>query len=165
MNAKNSLENYQGFSPAQLLFGENPRLPALYSAGPPGLEEVNVSKSAAMHLSDLHLAREAFIECEADRVLRTALKQRVYARGEDILPGDWIYSKNKTRKWEGPVRVTTKHGKLLYSVRAGQLLSINAEHAVLVRSDGDILQGEEKDAEGLTQDNKMKNDQLTVAQS
>ena len=56
------------------------------------------------------------------------------------------------------MRVTTKHGKLLYSVRAGKLLSINAEHAVLVRSDGDVLQGEEKDAEGLTQDNKMKNE-------
>ena len=94
LNVKNSLENYQGFSPAQLVFGENPRLPALYSAGPPGLEEVNVSKSAAMHISALHLAREAFIECEADRVLRTALKQRVYARGEDILPGHWIYFKN-----------------------------------------------------------------------
>ena len=61
LNAKNSLENYQGFSPAQLVFGENPKLPALYSAGPPGLEEVNVSKSAAMHISALHLAREAFI--------------------------------------------------------------------------------------------------------
>ena len=61
--------------------------------------------------------------------------------------------------------VTTKHRKLLYSVRAGKLLSINAEHAVLVRSDGDVLQGEEKDAEGLTQDNKMKNEQSTVAQS
>ena len=54
---------------------------------------------------------------------------------------------------------------ILYSVRAGKLLSINAEHAVLVRSDGDILQGEKKDTEGMTQDNKMKNEQLTVAQS
>ena len=103
---------------------------------------MNVSKSAAMHISALHLTREAFIECEADRVLKTALKQRVYARGEDISPGDWIYFKNKTRKWEGPVRVTTKHGKLLYSVRAGKLLSINADHADLVRSEGNILQGE-----------------------
>ena len=41
-----------------------------------------------MHISALHLAREAFVECEADRVLKTALKQRVYARGEDISPGD-----------------------------------------------------------------------------
>ena len=70
--AKNSLENYQGFFPAQLVFGENPKMPALYSAGPPGLK-----KAAAAHISALHLAREAFIQCEADRVLRTALRQRV----------------------------------------------------------------------------------------
>ena len=36
---------------------------------------------------------------------------------------------------------------------------------MLVRSDGDIIQGEEKDTEGLIQDNKKKNEQLTVAQS
>ena len=70
--AKNSLENYQGFSPAQLVFGENPIFPALYSTGPPGMEEVRVSKAAAMHISALHLAREAFVQCEADRVLKTA---------------------------------------------------------------------------------------------
>ena len=99
--AKNRLENYQGFSPAQLVFGENPKMPALYSAGPPGMEEVQVSKAAATHISSLHLAREAFIQCEADRVLRTALKQRVYAQGEDVMPGNWIYFKNKSRRVPG----------------------------------------------------------------
>ena len=89
--AKNSLENYQGFSPAQLTFGENTMLPALHSAGPPGMEEIQVSKALARHINALHLAREAFIQCEADRVLKTALKKRVYARGENISPGDWIY--------------------------------------------------------------------------
>ena len=86
--AKKSLENYQGFSPAQLTFGENTILPALHSAGPPGLEEIQVSKALATHINALHLAREAFIQCEADRVLKTALRKRVYARGENIKPGD-----------------------------------------------------------------------------
>ena len=129
--AKNSLETYQGFSPSQLVFGENPRLSALYSTGPPGLEEVNVSKAAAMHISALHAAREEFIKCESDRVLRTALKQRVYARREDIQRGDWVYYKNKTKRWEGPVKVAARDGKLLYAVRAGRLLTINLDHAVL----------------------------------
>ena len=73
INAKNSLENHQGFSPSQLMFGENPRLPALYSTGPQGMEEVNVSKKLAEHLSAIQLAREAFVECESDRILKTAL--------------------------------------------------------------------------------------------
>ena len=84
LNAKNSLESYQGFSPSQLVFGENPRLPALYSAGPPGLEEVRVSKAMMEHIQALHSAREAFIQCEADRVLREALRSRIYAKGEQI---------------------------------------------------------------------------------
>ena len=48
LTAKNNLENYQGFSPSQLVFGENPRMPALYAAGPPGMEEVKVSKEVVM---------------------------------------------------------------------------------------------------------------------
>ena len=141
--AKNSLENYQGFSPAQLVFGENPKMPALYSAGPPGLEKVQVSKAAAAHISALHLAREAFIQCEADRVLRTALRQRVYARGEDVMPGDWIYFKSKTRRWEGPVKVTSKDGKLLYVVRAGRLMTINSDHAELANTSDEVINSNE----------------------
>ena len=140
--AKNSLENYQGFSPAQLTFGENTMLPALHSAGPPGMEEIQVSKALARHINALHLAREAFIQCEADRVLKTALKKRVYARGENISPGDWIYFKNKSKRWNGPVKVTTKDGKLLYVVRAGRLLTINSDHAVLAKSEEKIVIGQ-----------------------
>ena len=62
------------------------------------MEEGRVSKSVATHISALHLARQAFIKCKADRVLQTALRKKVYARGEDICPGDWIYLKNKTKK-------------------------------------------------------------------
>ena len=36
LNDKNSLENYKGFSPFQLVFGHSPRLPSVHTAGPPG---------------------------------------------------------------------------------------------------------------------------------
>ena len=93
-----------------------------------------MSKAMADHINALHMAREAFIACESDRVLKTALRKRVYSSAEQIFPGDWIYFKNKLKRWEGPVKVTTKSGKLLYSVRAGSLLTINTDHAVLVKS-------------------------------
>ena len=57
-----------------------------------------------------------------------ALKKKVYTDPTKIKPGEWIYFKN-TRVWEGPVKVTTKSGKLLYAVRMGQLLTINTDHA------------------------------------
>ena len=93
LNAKNSLENYLGFSPFQLVFGESPKLPSVFTAGPPGFEEVVMSKSVAEHINALHAAREAFIKCEADKVLKQALKSRIYTQGQDISVGDWIYFK------------------------------------------------------------------------
>ena len=140
LNAKNSLENYQGFSPSQIVFGQNPKLPAVYSSGPPGFEEVSMSKAMADHINALHSAREAFIECEADRVLKQALKKRVFACSDEIKAGSWIYFKNKSKRWEGPVKVTTMSGKLLYAVRGGRLLTINSDHAKLVKSkDNEVI--------------------------
>ena len=140
LNAKNSLENYLGFSPFQIVFGESPKLPSVFTAGPPGFEEVVMNKAVADHINALHAAREAFIQCEADRVLKQALKSRIYAEGKDISAGDWIYFKNQ-RKWEGPVKVTTKNGKLLYAIRKGRLLTINSDHATLAKFEGELLKG------------------------
>ena len=136
--AKNTLQNVSGFSSFQIVFGQAPSLPSVYTAGPPGLEEVVMSKAVADHINALHLAREAYIEGESDRVLKAALKQRIYTRGNDVQAGDWIYFKNK-KKWEGPVKVTTKDGKSLYAVRGGKLLTINTDHAQLAIFEGHFV--------------------------
>ena len=65
-------------------------------------------------------------------MLKAALKQRIYKR-DDIEVGDWIYFKND-KKWQGLIEVTTKDGKKLYAVRAGSLLTINSDHAVIAKS-------------------------------
>ena len=159
VNVKNSLTNYQGFSPSQIVFGENPRLPALYSTGPPGLEEVSMNKNMAEHINAMYLGREAFVECESDRVLKTALRKRVYARNDDIRSGDWIYFKNKSKRWEGPVKVTTCSGKLLYAVRTGRLLTINTDHAVLAKSGEEVVRAKES---VQVNENKDKSDSSAV---
>ena len=63
-----------------------------------------------------------------------ALKQRIFAHTDEIKAGDWIYFKNKSKRWEGPVKVTTTNRKLLYAVRGGRLLTINSDHAKFVKS-------------------------------
>ena len=136
--AKNTLQNVSGYSPFQIVFGHSPSLPSVYTVGPPGLEEVAMSKSVADHINALFLAREAYIQGESDRVLKAALKQRVYKRGEDIQIGDWIYF-NNTGKWQGPVKVTTKDGKSLYVVRSGKLLTVNTDHAQLAEFEGEFV--------------------------
>ena len=66
------------------------------------------------------------------------MKQRIYARGENIQKNDWIYFKNKS-KWEGPVKVVARDGKSLFAVRAGRLLTINADYADLAKFEGEFL--------------------------
>ena len=72
------LQNYEGFSPFQLVFGESPRLPTVEAAGPPGWEEVSMNKELAEHINALHSAREAFIQCESDNFIITALNKKEF---------------------------------------------------------------------------------------
>ena len=93
-------------------------------------------------------AREAFISLENDRVLRKALEQRIYSDHTDIKPNDWIYYKTNANKyWKGPVKVTSKEGKRLYILSAGQLYTINTDDVLLTKSDQDMFS--EIDAEEL----------------
>ena len=141
--AKNSLENVSGFSPFQIVFGSAPSLPSVYTSGPPGYEEVVMEKAVADHINALFLGREAYIKGESDKILKTALKQKIYKRGEDITVGDWIYY-NNNGKWQGPVKVTTKDGKSLYVVRGGRLITINTDHAQLAMFEGEFAGHENK---------------------
>ena len=136
--AKNTLENVSGFSPFQLVFGKGPVLPSVYTTGPPGYEEVVMEKSVANHINALFLAREAYVQGESDKILKKALKQRIYKRGEDVNIGDWIYYNDKG-KWYGPVKVSAKDGKSLYVVRGGKLVTVNTDYAQLATFDGKFV--------------------------
>ena len=152
INAKNTLGNHNGFSPAQIVFGQNPKLPTIFTAGPPGLEDdISMPKAVAQHINSIHLAREAFIKCESDRTLKAALRQRLYKTAGQIYPGDWVYFKNH-RKWEGPVKVTTMEGKRLYAVRANKLLTINIDNVVLAEEEDYQMINQNTDVEEVEEE-------------
>ena len=77
INAKNSLHNVYGFSPAQLVFGKNPNIPTVLNDKLPALEGVTQSEVVARNLQAKHAARKAFIECEAAEKIRRALRHNV----------------------------------------------------------------------------------------
>ena len=138
--ASNCLDNYRGFSPAQLVYGRNPTSPSLVAAGPSGLEEVNVSAKVAQHLNAMHQARQAYIECESDRVVAEALKKRLYIGVEEVSKGMWVYYKQRG-VFHGPVKIHSVDGKRLFAVRAGRLLTINKDDVVLAKPDeGTIIE-------------------------
>ena len=136
--AKNTLQNVSGFSPFQIVFGKSPAPPSVYVAGPSGLEEVEMAKSVADNINAMHLAREAYIAGESDKILKKALKDRIYTRGTNIKINDSIYFKNQDR-WQGPVKVVGKDGKSLYVVRGGRFLTVNADHADVATFEGELM--------------------------
>ena len=74
------------------------------------------------------------IESESDCSLISALKERFFKGAGDISVGDWIYYKNASI-WKGLVKIHSQDGKLLYSVRANKLLTINSHHVMLAKAD------------------------------
>ena len=84
VNAKNSLENYSGFSPYQLVFASNPKFPSVTQCGPPGYENRTVSEIFAKDMNALHRARQEFVKAELqyseDSFERKSVCQRYRSR-------------------------------------------------------------------------------------
>ena len=76
ISAKNALHNSLGYSSNQLVFGRNPNLPSVLTTKPPALRTSTTSQLIADHLNALHVARQAFIQSEASKKLKTALQRQ-----------------------------------------------------------------------------------------
>ena len=66
-----------GFSPYQMVFGQNPNLPLSLNSKPPALEGISSSDLVRNHLNALHKSRQEFIKLESCDKVRRALKARV----------------------------------------------------------------------------------------
>ena len=94
VQAKNTLANVHGFSPAQLALGYNPQLPNVLIDKPPALEDRNTQSIVAEHLNCMRLAREAFIKAESSERIKRALRHNVRpAAHNKFCTGDLVYYK------------------------------------------------------------------------
>ena len=149
--AKNSLQNVYGYSPNQLVFGLNPRMPNILSDGPPSWEEGTVGEKLAKHLNVLHAARRAFTKSESCQKLKLALKSKIRTSNTIYNPGDSVYFKReRDEKWYGPGKVIFQDGKVIF-VRYG---------STFVRVSANRLTKTGSKAEGETDclDNDMQRD-------
>ena len=141
--AHNTLANYKGFSPCQVVFNKNPVIPTILSTGPPGLEEIKMTAKVARNLATMQSAKEAFIQCEADKIIAETLKSRIYiGQGQSVEPGTWVYFKQHGKLWKGPVKIHSVDGKKLYAVRGGKLQCINKDDVILSKAEEQILREE-----------------------
>lgn len=117
--ARNSLQMWNGYSSHQLVFGQNPNLPNIMNDNLPALEGITNSENFAKHLNTLHAAHKAFIQTEADEMMRQALRNKVRASEQVFENGYRVFYKREGKeRWLGPGRVVFQDGKVVF-VRHG----------------------------------------------
>lgn len=135
VSAKNSLLNQQGYSPNQLVFGQNFALPSVVVNKLPAMENTCMSEKVMLHLQALHKAREGFIEAESDCRIKRALRHKTRSYSDvPVNQGDSVFFKKKdSPKWRGPGKVMgldgslilVRHGGLMYKVHKSHLLKVD----------------------------------------
>ena len=105
INLKNSLTNVHGFSPYQLLFGFNSKLPNIDR--PPALEEPNISKLLADNLNAMRSTRKAFVASERAEKLTRALRHNLRRKvSYMLLVIQCIIKEEAARNGKGQVKLS-----------------------------------------------------------
>ena len=135
--AKNSLQNYNGFSPNQLVFGHNVNIPSVLYDKLPALESSTSSDIIRENMNAMHVARQKYIEAESSEKIRRALRHNVRSYADvKYSNGDRIYYRRKNFKgWKGPATVLgqdgqfvlVRHGRAYFRVHPCQLMKIDTK--------------------------------------
>ena len=92
VSAKNSLANHHGYSPNQLVFGQNFDFPSVIVNKPPAQRAKATSVKVQEHLQALHKARERFTKSESNEKIKRALRHKTRTFSDMIISnGDKVY--------------------------------------------------------------------------
>ena len=127
ISARNSLANNHGFSPNQLVFGENPNLPSVYHDKAPAMNQNCPSDLVRQNLNAMHKARQEFIKCESSEKVKRALRHNIRAcDSEEIDIGHSVfYKRDNDHEWHGPARVIGRDGKVILVRHGGILVRVH----------------------------------------
>ena len=129
--AKNSLTNHFGFSPYQLVFGRNPKLPNVINDPPPSWEIKTKSESLMKNLRAMHATRQAFMKAESCEKLKVALRAKIRTNGTVYQNGDIVYYKRDNEEtWRGPAKVAFQDGKVIFIRHGGYAVRVSANRLV-----------------------------------
>ena len=135
--AKNSLLMVQGFSPYQLVFGKNPKLPNIITDPLPTWDDEGISGALLNHLKAMKAARQEFIKQESSLKLKKALETKVRTNNTTYKHGDRVYFKRANYKKWFSGKVVFQDGKLImvscgnffYKCSANRVIKANSELA------------------------------------
>ena len=112
MLAQKKLQMVWGYSPHQLVFGRNPEIPILTGYMSPSMTEEILEETLREILEYAHKAREIYIQQEADRKIKRALRHEIRKQVQEINIREKLYYKKDVEdKWRGPLKVMGKEAK------------------------------------------------------
>ena len=159
--AKNCMHSVHGYSPYQLVFGQNPNLPSVLIDKPPALEGTTVSARVAQHISALHAARKAYTEAECSERIRRAIRKQLRPTDEKYETGDKVYYKRAdSTEWKGPGVVIGQDGAVVF-VRHGGIL-VRVHHLRLNKVHTSVQNEAHNDSETIVQ-NQAADSENTAA--
>ena len=124
LSAKNSLINVNRFSPHQIVFGKNIKIPSIYVDQPSA--DLPDNEIVIKHLNTLHATRQAFITTESSRKLKLALPKQTWQTRNFFETGSEVYFKrNIDQKWRGPGIVVGQYGAIVFVHQRGLLYKVH----------------------------------------
>ena len=94
----------KGYSPFQIVFGSNPKVPGITYSNPASLSETFVSSDIKAHIQRVHNARISYRLADNDERIKRALKAKIDTSGDVYEKGNevWYW---RGGKWRGPATV------------------------------------------------------------
>ena len=121
VTAVNSMSSVRGFSPHQLVFGRQIKLPNILEDPPPAWEEPQKSQELIDTLKAIHATRVAYTEAERCERIRRALKAKIRVADTIYEKGDIVYYKKEGEDtWRGPAKVVFQDNKVIF-IRIGSI--------------------------------------------
>eukprot|EP00974_Lingulodinium_polyedra_P044147 4236154-Lingulodinium_polyedra.AAC.1 len=134
--AKNTLRRRCGYSPAQWVFGADPRLPGCIVDEPGQLavhdQALDPASEVARRLAIRAAARRGFCEMQNDDALRRAMLGRARVKVINPAVGDAVYywrpDHAKGGSWRGPAAVIGLEGSNVWVTHGGRPYLCSPEH-------------------------------------
>ena len=122
LSARYSLIKVNGFSPHQIVFGKNIKIPSIYvDQRSADLQENEI---VMRHLNVSHATRQAFVTTESSRKLKLALRKQTRQTRDFFEPGSEVYFKrNIDQKWRGSGIATGQDGAIVFNRQGSKCLN------------------------------------------
>ena len=135
IHSHNSYPGTHGWSPFQLTFGRNPRIPGVGNDKLPALSGT-VTEAVAKHINNLISAHKNYREAVNLKKIKVALAHKIRSIERDYVNGEKVYYKREIlkqgdrNKWSGPATVIGKHGNVYYISHQSSLLRVSPQRMI-----------------------------------